>query len=322
MRPSFKSALESRFGRKPASTPSPQVPKPTGRNVPLQGIIGYPITPFASDGTVDLAKYRKLLERLIRSGVHAVAPLGSTGVLPYLSDLERESIVAATMEQVDRRVPVMIGVSALTTERVVHHARFAERQGAAAVMIIPMSYWKLTDEEIYLHYDTVARAISVPIMAYNNPATGGLDMTPEFLAKLVKIPNVTMVKESTGDVNRLYRLVEAAGDEVAFYNGSNPLALDAFIAGAKGWCTAAPNLIPQLNLDLYTAITKGNLPEALKIFRKQLPLLQFVVEGGLPRTIAAGLEVLGIYPGYLRAPLLDLPDADKEKLAKILKGLK
>jgi len=114
------------------------------RNTPLKGIIAYPITPFGADGSVDIAKYKELLERMVTAGVHAVAPLGSAGVLPYLSDQERQSIVEATMEQVNGRIPVMIGVSALTTERVVHHARFAEKQGAAAVMIIPMSYWKLT----------------------------------------------------------------------------------------------------------------------------------------------------------------------------------
>jgi 4-hydroxy-tetrahydrodipicolinate synthase len=291
------------------------------RHIPLKGIIAYPITPFSPEGAVDLAKYRQLLERLLNAGVHAVAPLGSTGVLPYLSDQEREAIVVATMEQVAGRVPVMIGVSSLTTERVVHHARFAEKHGAKAVMIIPMSYWKLTEAETFTHYDTVSSAISLPIMAYNNPATGGLDMTPEFLAKLLKIPNVTMIKESTGDVNRLHRLVQVAGNDVAFYNGSNPLALDAFLAGARGWCTAAPNLIPQLNLDLYAAVERGNLPEALAVFRKQLPLLQFIVQGGLPRTIAAGLEILGVNAGALRAPLAELSKVDKERLAGILRQI-
>ena len=291
------------------------------RNIPLKGIIAYPITPFTAEGMVDINKYKTLLERMLKAGVHAVAPLGSAGVLPYLSDPEREAIVMATMEQVAGRVPVMIGVSGLTTERVVYHARFAEKQGTAAVMVIPMSYWKLTETEIFAHFDKVASAISVPIMAYNNPATGGLDMSPEFLAKLLKIPNVTMIKESTGDVSRLHRLVQAAGEDVAFYNGSNPLALDAFVAGATGWCTAAPNLIPQLNLDLYAAITKGNLAAALAVFRKQLSVLQFIVAGGLPRTVAAGLEILGIDAGHLRAPLAKLSEADTEQLRKILRAL-
>ncbi len=122
------------------------------------------------------------------AGVHAIAPLGSAGVLPYLSDLERETIVSTTMEQVAGRVPVMIGVSSLTTERVVTIARFAEKKGAARRDGHSDEYWKLTEAEVLAHYSTVASAISLPIMAYNNPATGGLDMAPEFLAKLLKIP--------------------------------------------------------------------------------------------------------------------------------------
>ena len=153
------------------------------RPTPMKGIIAYPITPFTANGPIDLPKYQMLVERMVTAGVHAIAPLGSAGVMPYLSDFERETIVATTMEQVNGRVPVMIGVSSLTTERVVHHARYAEKMGAAAVMVIPMSYWKLTEAEILRHYTTVASAISLPIMAYNNPATGGLDMSPEFLAK-------------------------------------------------------------------------------------------------------------------------------------------
>ncbi|WNG39235.1 dihydrodipicolinate synthase family protein [Archangium violaceum] len=292
------------------------------RHVPLHGIIGYTLTPFGTDGKVNLDKLRMLTERMVASGVHAIAPLGSTGCLPYLDDEEREAIAEATVKTVGGRVPVMVGVSSLTTERTVHHARFAERVGANAVMIIPMSYWKLTEEEIFRHFDTVARATSLPIMAYNNPATGGLDMTPEFLARLLEIPNVTMVKESTGDVGRMHRLRQVAGEEVAFFNGSNPLALAAFAAGARGWCTAAAHLIPELTLELHRQVVeKADLPAARKVFQKQLPLLQFIVKGGLPRTVSAGLELLGTEVGPLRAPLLPLPAPEVEALRRILAKL-
>ncbi len=115
--------------------------------------------------------------------------------------------------------------------------------------------------------------------------------------------------------------MQVAGEDVAFYNGSNPLALDAFVAGARGWCTAAPNLIPELNLALYDAVQRGNLAEALAVFRKQLPLLQFIVAGGLPRTVAAGLKLMGIDAGHQRAPLADISEADADRLAGILKAL-
>lgn len=293
------------------------------RHVPLHGIIGYTLTPLRTDGKVDLDKLQTLTGRMVASGVHAIAPLGSTGCLPYLDDEEREAIAEATVKAVGGRVPVMVGVSSLTTERTLHHARFAERVGANAVMIIPMSYWKLSEEEIFRHFDTVARAISLPIMVYNNPATGGLDMTPEFLARLLEIPNVTMVKESTGDIGRMHRLRQVAGEEVAFFNGSNPLALAAFSAGARGWCTAAAHLIPELTLQLYREVVeKANLVGAREVFQKQLPLLQFIVKGGLPRTVSAGLELLGTEVGPLRAPLLPLPTAEVEALRRILASVR
>lgn len=288
----------------------------------FKGIIAYPITPFDSNEKVDMPLFKELLERLIVNGSHAVAPLGSTGVLPYLTDEEREAITVATIEQVNGRVPVLVGVSSLTTERTIHHAKFAEKAGASAVMIIPMSYWKLTDDEIVQHYDAVAKQITIPIMAYNNPATSGVDMSPALLKRLLEIPNVTMIKESSGDVQRMHYLRKELGEEVAFYNGSNPLALAAFSAGATGWCTAATNLIPELNTSLYNAIQENDLAEAQKLFYKQLDLLKFIVNKGLPRAIKAGLTILGEDSGQLRSPLKPLSTTETEELKTILLKIK
>lgn len=291
------------------------------KNNLFNGIIAYPITPFDKDEKVDIQLYKTLLETLIISGSHAVAPLGSTGVMPYLTDEEKEAIIKATIEQVKGRVPVLVGVSNLTTEKTIYHAKFAEQAGANAVMIIPMSYWKLTDDEIVQHYEAVANQISIPIMAYNNPATGGVDMSPALLKRLLEIPNVTMIKESTGDVQRMHYLKRELGDDVTFYNGSNPLALAAFSAGASGWCTAAPNLIPKLNLDLYHAIQNNDLDEAQNVFYKQLNLLKFIVNKGLPRAIKAGLEIKGMDGGFLRSPLKPLTESEIAEFKLILEEL-
>lgn len=290
-------------------------------NVPFKGIIAYPITPFDKNEQVDIPLFKILVERLVSSGSHGIAPLGSTGVLPYLTDAEKEAITEATIQQVGGRVPTLVGVSNLTTERTVYHAQFAEKAGATAVMIIPMSYWKLTDDEIVAHYDGVAAKINIPIMAYNNPATGGVDMSTTLLKRLLEIPNVTMIKESTGDVQRMHTLKKELGDDVAFYNGSNPLALAAFAAGATGWCTAAPNLIPELNLSLYEMIKINDLNAAQKVFLDQLDLLKFIVAKGLPRAIKTGLEILGTAGGELRSPLQPLSTADQQQLAKILEDV-
>lgn len=292
------------------------------KNAPFKGIIAYPITPFDANEKVDILLYKQLVERLIVSGSHGIAPLGSTGVMPYLNDQEKEAITEATIEQVKGRAPILVGVSNLTTERTIYHAKFAEKAGATAVMIIPMSYWKLSDDEIVKHYDAIAKQISIPIMAYNNPATAGVDMSPKLLKRILEIPNVTMIKESTGDVQRMHYLKKELGDSVAFYNGSNPLALSAFAAGATGWCTAAPNLIPEQNIALYNAIQNNDLQGAQKIFYKQIDLLRFIVEKGLPRAIKSGLQLQGIEGGHLRKPLQPLTENEIAELDRILKLVK
>lgn len=289
--------------------------------VPFKGVIAYPVTPFDDNENIDIPLFKKQVERLVTTGSHGIAPLGSTGVMPYLNDEEKEAITEATMQQVAGRVPTLVGVSNLTTEKTVYHAKFAEKAGATAVMIIPMSYWKLTDDEIVKHYDTVASKISIPIMAYNNPATGGVDMSPALLKRLLDIPNVTMVKESSGDVQRMHYLRKELGEDVAFFNGSNPLALAAFSAGAKGWCTAAPNLIPELNIALYNAIQANDLEKAQSIFYKQFDLLKFIVAKGLPRSIKAGLDLLGVGGGSFKSPLKPLSENEVAELDNILSAI-
>lgn len=291
-------------------------------NHTFKGIIAYPITPFNTQEQIDLPLFKKLVERLVTSGSHGIAPLGSTGVMPYLNDEEKEAITEATIQQVAGRLPVVTGVSNLTTERTIYHAKFAEKAGSTAVMIIPMSYWKLTDNEIFSHYEAVAKSISIPIIAYNNPATGGIDMSPALLKKLLEIPNVTMIKESSGDLQRMHTLRRDLGEEVAFFNGSNPLALGAFAAGALGWCTAAANLIPELNIGLYDAIQKSDLPSAQNLFYKQLNLLKYLLAKGLPRAIKSGLEILGEEGGELRGPLKPLNSQEVTELATLLNALK
>lgn len=289
----------------------------------FKGIIAYPVTPFdRQTGGIDSAALRAGIERLIAAGVHAIAPLGSTGESAYLDDEEWDQAAEASIAQVARRVPVVVGISDLTTRNAVRRARFAEQAGADAVMVLPISYWKLGEAEIFRHYASIAEAIGIPVMVYNNPATSGIDMQPAFIARLVReIGNVTMVKESSGDVQRMHALRQISDDTIPFYNGSNPLALEAFCAGATGWCTAAPNLIPQLTLALYQAVQAGELARARELFYRQLPLLDFILKGGLPTTIKAGLRVQGFEAGEPRLPLQPLAEIGTTQLGELLARL-
>lgn len=286
----------------------------------LHGIIAYPVTPFTADGTrIDTGKLADLVDRLVGSGVHAIAPLGSTGESAYLSEPEFDAVVDTTVNAVGGRVPVVVGASDLTTANTVRRARHAQRAGADALMVLPVSYWKLTDREIVAHYSAVAAAVDLPIMAYNNPATSGIDMSPELLVQMfTEIDNLSMVKESTGDLGRMLRLTELTGGALPFYNGSNPLVLQALTAGAAGWCTAAPNLRPQPCLDLYEAVTAGDPARAQAIYADLAPLLRFIVDGGLPTTVKAGLDLLGRGVGDPRLPLLPLDAGRRADLQGLL----
>lgn len=285
----------------------------------IRGIIAYPVTPF-NDG-IDTARLAALVDRLVTSGVHGIAPLGSTGELAYLEEPESDAVVDTTIGSVAGRVPVIVGVSDVTTAKTIRRATYAQRAGADAVMILPVSYWKLTEREIVQHYRSVSDAISIPIMAYNNPATSGVDMPPELLVGMFEtIDNVTMVKESTGDLSRMQRIGELSGGRLPFYNGSNPLVLDALKAGASGWCTAAPNLRAQPCIDLYEAVRAGDLDKAQVLYDDLKPLLQFIVAGGLPTTVKAGLDLLGFPIGDPRAPQLPLDDEGRAELKELLAG--
>lgn len=287
----------------------------------FNGILAYPVTPFTTDpdAPIDAPALTALINRLIDSGVQAIAPLGSTGEAAYLSDTEWEKVVDISIAAVDKRVPVIVGSSELTTDGTIRRTAYARAAGADAVMVLPVSYWALTEAEIRAHYAAISDAVDVPIMVYNNPATSGIDMSPELIVSMYEsIENVTMVKESTGDIARMQQINKLSGGNLPFYNGSNPLVLDALREGASGWCTAAPCLNPEPCLALVQAAAQGDFETAERIYDDIRPFLQFIVSRGLPTTIKAGLDLLGHPVGVPRRPLLPLVPEDLDTLRQLL----
>ena len=286
----------------------------------LSGIIAYPVTPFTeAGGEIDLPTLAIVIDDLISSGADAIAALGSAGEGAYLNEQEWQRVATYSVEHVAGRVPVVIGISELTTSNAVMRARFAEGIGADAIMVAPLSYYKLSEAEIYQHYAAISDAIDIPIMLYNNPATSGIDMSPAFMLSMVDgIDNVTMIKESTGDIQRMHQIYKLSQGKVPFFNGCNYMALEALNAGAAGWCTAAPCLIGNKPKALFDAVQRGEAEEAQELFYQQLELLEFIVKGGLAATVKAGLTMRGINAGLARKPLLEIPEASLLKLKQIL----
>ncbi len=286
----------------------------------LAGIIAYTVTPFSDDDEqINLEALYLLIDELIDSGADAIAALGSAGECAYLNDDEWALVASQTIKHVNGRVPVIIGISELTTKKAVSRAVFANEIGADAIMVSPFSYYRLSEDEIYDHYAAISAAISIPIMIYNNPATCGIDMSPEFMLSMVSgIEHASMIKESTGDIQRMRKLSRLSKGTVPFFNGCNYIALDALNAGATGWCTAAPCLIGDLPKQLLETVKKGDTAKAKKLFEQQLPLLEFIVNGGLASTVKAGLEMKGIHAGTARRPLKPLTSEKKQILENIL----
>jgi 4-hydroxy-tetrahydrodipicolinate synthase len=289
----------------------------------LSGIIAYPVTPYKGDHQqVDLDALTILIDALLESGVDAITALGSVGEAVYLEDDEWQQVAVQTVERVNGQVPVLIGIAELTTKKAVEKAVYAHQIGAQAIMVSPFSYYRLSNDEIYDHYAAISAATPLPIMVYNNPATCGVDMTPEFLLHMVDtIANATMIKESTGDLQRMRKLHRLSNGAVPFFNGCNYIALDALHAGASGWCTAAPCLIGSLPKQLVSYVQQGKVEQAKQLFEHQLPLLEFIVNGGLAVTVKAGLTIKGMPVGEARRPLKPLSNDNKVQLETILFNL-
>jgi len=285
----------------------------------IKGLIAYPISPFNSEDKIDEFSYREILNDLIKAKANAIAALGSTAENSYLKMSEWEALLNITLDEVKSKLPVIVGISELTTDAAITKAKLAEKSGASALMVLTASYWKLTEEEIYHHYLNIAKKTDLPIMLYNNPATSGIDIRPELIVKIFReIPNVTMVKESSADIRRMHALKSLSDGTLPFYCGCNSLALEALLIGAAGWCTCTPAVIGDSPAKLIEAVNKSDLKAAKEIFFKQIDFYNFIVDHGLVRAIKAAYQIQGKDYGNPRLPLQPLNNLDMEKLSLIL----
>lgn len=288
---------------------------------PFRGCYTVLITPFTEDGSaVDVKALERLVEFQIREGIRGLIPLGSTGEFLSVSPDERTQIVETVVKTARGRVPVLIGTGAEDTREVVRTSKEAEALGADGVMIIPPFYSVPTLPELMHHYDTVAKAIGIPIMVYNNPATANVDMTAAMLAEISRIPNCKYVKESTLEVTRVRDIVDFCGDRMEVFAGV--LGYESAWLGAIGWVAVCSNLAPKLSTDMFHAAAfDKDMDKALPLYRKLMPLLPFV---GGPRYVSGtkmGFKLMGMGMGDPRPPRLPLPGADTAALSAVLQKM-
>lgn len=286
------------------------------------GVYPFLATPLTPDGEqVDVTRLRTHIDELISVGrVHGITALGSTGEFALLSESERQLVAEATIDAAARRVPVVIGTAAIATRVAVALSKHAERSGANAIIVNPQSYWTPSEDELFDHYGAIARAVSIPVMVYNNPGTTKVDLSPRFIAKLNQAyPHFVSVKESSGDIRRVQNILELTEGKMSVSIGHQSLGLAAFATGATGWTTGIANTIPGLCVEVFEqAVVRRDFDKARKTFNRMLPLCDFYAAKSLCRSVKAAADILDKPLGPPRLPLKRLSPDDYKILEKLL----
>ena len=291
----------------------------------FQGLSAFPVTPADEQGRIDTDGLRALLKRLADARVGSVGLLGSTGIYPYLTRAERRRAVEAAVDQVGGRTPVMVGIGALRTDEAVRLGQDAKGAGADAVLLAPVSYAPLTDEEVFTHFTSVAEAVGLPLCIYNNPGTTHFTFGDELIARLSRVPQVCAVKNPALDPNalpgdlRTLRAAASPGFSVGY--SVDWKAAEAMLAGGDAWYSVAGGLFPAACMEIVAAIKAGHAEEARALNARLQPLWDLFVEFSSLRVMYAAVNLLGLCRAVPPRPILPLPENAQRRIGLALRAL-
>ena len=277
--------------------------------------------PTHNDGEVINEKaLRQLIDYQLGNGIDGICLFSSTGGNGSFSNDEMRKTTAIAVKHVDGRVPVIAGTGARTTYDCIELSKHAESVGCDGVLVLPVSYWPLTTDEVYEHYSRVSGSISIPICVYNVPLTTGVDLKPELLAKISMLENVSCIKESSGDLTRITAIRLLTNGLVAILVGWESSSFQAFAAGATGWACVYSNFVPEKALEFYrAAVHDSDLCRARNLWDGLFPLCDFIGAKTHIRVIHTGLEILGWPVGEPRRPIRMLNADDRTQLQIVLR---
>lgn len=282
------------------------------------GVYPAATTQFAEDLSVDYDATAGVQDALIRDGVDGLILLGTCGENNSLEPEEKRAILDRARTAVAGRVPVISGVSELTTKRAVAFARDAEALGVDGLMLLPAMVYVPTEEELYTHFKAVADATSLPIMLYNNPPAYRVSISARVLARLADIPNIVAVKESAPDPRRFTDLINEFGDRFVLMAGLDDVALEGMILGAHGWVSGLTSAFPQESVALVKALQQGDIAEARRIYRWFMPLLHLDAEHDLVQSIKLAEQIMGRGSERVRLPRLPLSGARRAQVTAMV----
>ncbi len=271
------------------------------------------ITPF-TNGELDLETLKKLVEWHIGEGTNGFVPVGTTGESPTLSHAEHEAVVEEVVRASAGRVPVIAGAGSNNTLEAIHLAQHAEKVGADAILVVTPYYNKPTQRGLIAHFTAIHDCCALPIIIYNIPGRSVVDMTPETMGELSKLPRVVGVKDATGDLARVSQQRATCGADFIQLSGEDATALGFNAHGGVGCISVTANVAPKLCAEFQAATLAGDYAKALEYQDKLMPLHEAIfVEPGLVGAKYA-LSRLGLCNEEVRLPLTGLTDATKAQI--------
>lgn len=267
------------------------------------------VTPFDEKGDVDYAQARRLAVALLDSGSDGVVVAGTTGEAPTLSHEEKVRLFAEVKSAVGSRGAVIAGTSTYNTAESVELTREAERAGADGLLLTAPYYNKPTQEGLFRHFEAIARATSLPCILYNIPGRTGVNVTAETTLRLARIPNIVGIKEASGDLVQMARIIEDAPEGFHVWSGDDQMTLPLLSIGGYGVICVVSHLVGNQMRQLIESYVGGRVEEAARIHRRLLPLMTTLMTAASnPIPIKHALNGIGFRVGGLRLPLVE-PDA-------------
>ncbi len=288
-----------------------------------RGVIPAITTKFNDDLTVDHTFIAEHVKWQIDAGCTGIMALGSLGEGATLTYEEKVAILKTCVEAVGDRVPIVAGISALSTAECVQLAKDAQAVGCKGLMVLPAYVYKGDWRETRAHFEAVFQATPLSCMLYNNPIAYGVDVLPEQVAELAeRNPNMHSVKESSADVRRVTAIKHLVGGRIAIFVGVDDIIVEALAAGAVGWIAGLVNAFPKESVDLYNLCMEGKYAEADPIYKWFLPLLKLDVVPKFVHLIKLTQQEVGMGSERVRPPRLELVGEEREiALATIRKGI-
>ncbi|PVE19819.1 dihydrodipicolinate synthase family protein [Arthrobacter sp. Bz4] len=291
----------------------------------FNGLIAYPVTPFHGNGDINFPELASLVSSLASSGVDAIAVLGSSGSFAYLSAAERSQVASTAVDAAQESgVPVVVGISSVGTREVLDAARDAERAGASGVVLSPVSYVPLNNDEVATQTAAVCEVTSLPICLYNNPGTTQFHYDLELVAELLDLPNVQAFKDTATDVvsfRQRYDRLRSLTSQPFSHGLSGDLLIASGDIAADAWHTGPAALLPRAYTEFRAAVVSGDGARIAESRKLLLPVVQAVLRLRKLSGLHSLAKACGIDAGDPRLPVLPVPGSEQRDLARLIDAL-